>query len=57
MKATFKGYINVEKNAVFVTENKYKGIAISETHHELKDDINSDNYVIGEEYEIDGIVK
>lgn len=56
MKATFKGFISVEMNAVFAVENVVNGFAISEKHYELKDGINADQFVIGEEYEIDGLV-
>ena len=57
MKATFKGYINVEQNAVFSVPKFYKGFQISEKHYELKDDVNADKFVIGEEYDISDLVK
>jgi len=57
LKATFKGFIAVDQNAVFAVANVYKGFAISETHYELKDGISVDQFVIGEEYDITGITK
>ena len=56
MKAVFKGFISVEQNAVFSVAKTYKGFVISETHYELKDGIDADQFVIGEEYDIAGIV-
>ena len=57
MKAVFKGFISVEQNAVFAIPKTYKGFVVSETHYELKDGINADQFVIGEEYDIAGITK
>ena len=57
MKAIYKGYVSTDKNAVFSVDHKYNGVVISEKHFELKDGINADGYVIGEQYEIDGLTK
>lgn len=57
MKATFEGYINVDKNAVFFVNIERKGMVIGKQRFELKDGVNPDNYTIGEEYEIEGLVK
>ena len=57
MKAIFKGFVSAEQNAVFAVEKTYNGFVISETHYELKDGINADQFVIGEEYDITGITK
>lgn len=57
LKATFKGFIAVDQNAVFAVAKAYNGFVISETHYELKDGINADQFVIGEEYDIAGITK
>lgn len=54
MKATFQGYVSVDKNAVFtIVANSY-GFT---KEYELKDGIDADKFIIGEEYVIDGLVK
>ena len=57
MKAIFEGHINVDKNAVFYINIERKGMVIGQQRFELKDGINADNYKIGEEYDIEGLVK
>lgn len=57
MKAVFKGFISVEQNAVFAVAKTYKGFIVSENHYELKDGIDADQFIIGEEYDIAGITK
>lgn len=54
MKATFKGHVSVDRNAVFTVVVNAYGFT---KEYELKDDIDADKFVIGEEYEIDGLVK
>ena len=57
MKAIFKGFTSVEKNATFTVAVKYKGIVLSEKSFELKDGINADTYQIGQTYDISEITK
>lgn len=57
MNATFKGYIEVDMNAVFSIPKYYKGFHVSNEIHELKDGIDADQFVIGEEYDITDLVK
>lgn len=57
MKAIYRGHISIEQNAIFAVERERFGFVVSEKHYELKDGINYDQFIIGEEYEIDGLVK
>ena len=57
MIAIFKGFISVEKNAVFAVERTYNGAVIGEKHFELKDGVNADCFIIGNKYPIDGLTK
>lgn len=58
MKGIFKGYISTDKNAVFEVPAKMsQGFVISVKLLELKDGVNSDNFCIDEEYDVEGLVK
>ena len=57
MKAVFQGFISVQQNAIFAVPKEYKGIVTGWDHYELKDGIDYDQFVIGEEYDITGITK
>lgn len=57
MKTTFKGYIEVDMNSVFFIPRYYKGFHTSNEIYELKDGIDADQFVIGEEYDITDLVK
>lgn len=57
MKATFKGFTSVEKNATFSVSVKYKGVVLSEKILELKDGISADAYQIGQSYDVSEITK
>lgn len=47
MKATYEGFTNVDKNAQFSQQFK-----CAQKMHEVKDGVNTDSYVIGQEYEV-----
>ena len=47
MKATYEGFTNVDKDAIFSVQHKYAQHMI-----EVKDGINTDSYIIGQEYEV-----
>jgi len=57
--AKFIGYISIEENAMFEAPARIarNGQVISVSLFELKDGINADCYVIGEEYDITGLCK
>ena len=58
MKAEYIGYTDVDSNAMFRTPGFVKGnLVVTWKLFELKDGINADEFVIGEEYYIDGLVK
>lgn len=57
MKAVFKAYISLDKNAVFAVEKIYNNKVIAQKLYELKDGIDADKFIIGEIYEIEGLIK
>lgn len=57
MKAVFKGYISLDKNAVFAVEKIYNNKVIGQKLYELKDGMDADRFIIGETYEIEGLIK
>lgn len=53
MKAIFKGFVEVDKPAQFITVKMVKGFEMITGYYDLHKQINPDSLEIGEEYEIE----